>query len=438
MDNSLLTLMESSPSEKVIPTMNIYPFHSFPFQLQTCENGPVRLICRTIFLLAILLVSASFSQARTATFSWTANADQVDGYKLNYKTATSGGPPYSTVLDIGNATTYTLEGLALDQTYYFALTAYRGTEVSDFSDEVVLSAIVAETPPPTPVSAGLSFSKKANAPLVVDFDGSSSTGPPTSYNWNFGDGSIGTGVAVSHTFPTKGDYTITLTVASATNQDATSQAIRLETDAVNALPLAVLSSDIATGEAPLAVNFDASQSSDHDNDPLSYSWDFGDGTVSVSGMNPTHIFDTPGTYSVSLSVNDGRGGISTANSPLIVTANSQTSDPNAIPSAAITFVKSTASATMGGTVIDFAGEGSRPSTDGGAIISYKWDFGDGSALATGASPRHEYAAIATYTVTLMVTDNLGKQATALVDIDLNALQKTKVNITPILQLLLLE
>ena len=42
--------------------------------------------------------------------------------------------------------------------------------------------------------------------------------------------------------------------------------------------------------------------------------------------------------------------------------------------------------------------------DGGAIVSYAWDFGDGGS-GTGATPGHTYASAATYTVTLTVTDD---------------------------------
>ncbi|HSK49245.1 MAG TPA: PKD domain-containing protein [Solirubrobacterales bacterium] len=47
-------------------------------------------------------------------------------------------------------------------------------------------------------------------------------------------------------------------------------------------------------------------------------------------------------------------------------------------------------------------------TDGGSVVRYDWDFGDGSSAANGgASPQHTYAQPGTYTVTLTVTDNEG-------------------------------
>ena len=55
-----------------------------------------------------------------------------------------------------------------------------------------------------------------------------------------------------------------------------------------------------------SVQFNVS-ATDADNDVLTYTWDFKDGTSSTS-QNPTHAFSTPGTYAVSVTITDGRGG----------------------------------------------------------------------------------------------------------------------------------
>lgn len=57
---------------------------------------------------------------------------------------------------------------------------------------------------------------------------------------------------------------------------------------------------------PFQVNFDGSSSSDPENKPLTYQWDFGDLTYG-SGMNPIHTYFFPGTYTVSLKVFDEDG-----------------------------------------------------------------------------------------------------------------------------------
>ena len=58
--------------------------------------------------------------------------------------------------------------------------------------------------------------------------------------------------------------------------------------------------------------------------------------------------------------------------------------------------------------VNFNGTGS---TDDGAILSYEWNFGDGTT-GTGASPSHTYAGPGVYNVTLKVTDNALQSHTA--------------------------
>lgn len=57
------------------------------------------------------------------------------------------------------------------------------------------------------------------------------------------------------------------------------------------------------------VTFDGSSSYDPDNDPLSYFWNFGDGS-SASGAVVTHSYKKTGKYKATLKVEDGRGGTS--------------------------------------------------------------------------------------------------------------------------------
>ena len=75
-------------------------------------------------------------------------------------------------------------------------------------------------------------------------------------------------------------------------------------------------SDPETGEtygpAPLSVDFDASGSTDPENEALSYEWDFGDGGDTASGPNASHTYQTAGAYTATLTVTDERGNADTA------------------------------------------------------------------------------------------------------------------------------
>ncbi len=58
------------------------------------------------------------------------------------------------------------------------------------------------------------------------------------------------------------------------------------------------------GAVTSAIQFDGSLSSDPENDPLNYAWDFGDSTSGI-GATPTHTYTTAGVYTACLTVNDG-------------------------------------------------------------------------------------------------------------------------------------
>jgi len=81
----------------------------------------------------------------------------------------------------------------------------------------------------------------------------------------------------------------------------------------NAAPTAVATASPVSGAAPLNVAFDATGSSDPDTDALTYEWDLdGDGQLDDStDANPSFTYTTPGSYTVTLRVNDGRGGSDT-------------------------------------------------------------------------------------------------------------------------------
>ena len=59
-----------------------------------------------------------------------------------------------------------------------------------------------------------------------------------------------------------------------------------------------------SGETPLTVEFDASQSTDPDDDPITFNWDFGDGAT-ATGATVSHTYDKTGIYTVTLSPDDG-------------------------------------------------------------------------------------------------------------------------------------
>lgn len=77
-------------------------------------------------------------------------------------------------------------------------------------------------------------------------------------------------------------------------------------------PHASAAASPTSGPLPLQVNFDARQSGDPDGDALQFDWDFGDGSSHAKTAQAMHVYGTPGSYTATLTVSDGRGGSDTA------------------------------------------------------------------------------------------------------------------------------
>ncbi|MCC5805822.1 MAG: PKD domain-containing protein [Opitutales bacterium] len=163
------------------------------------------------------------------------------------------------------------------------------------------------------------------APAVgqsIPLDGSASYDPdgyPVYYHWDFGDGQTKQGWELplaNHTYNTAGDYTVILTVTDALgNSDSTSlglsAAIEPNTDPVASYTVL---STAPTGWTEFT--FDASESYDPDDDPVTFHWEFGDG-VTAEGPVVTHTMGV-GVYTPLLTVKDDRGGRGTFAQEIVV------------------------------------------------------------------------------------------------------------------------
>ncbi|HYG78129.1 MAG TPA: Ig-like domain-containing protein, partial [Planctomycetota bacterium] len=158
----------------------------------------------------------------------------------------------------------------------------------------------------------------------------------------------------------------------------------------------VLSAASPTSATPLEPITFTSLGTDADGDTLTYLWDFGDGGTSTD-PNATHAYAAVGSYTAMVTVSDAAGG--TASATVLVqvskapTGRVTTSDVVAFGNLPFTFDAST-------------------STDPeNAIVSYVWNFGDGSPNGSGQVISKIYEQPGTYTVTLTITDAAGVSTT---------------------------
>ncbi len=149
------------------------------------------------------------------------------------------------------------------------------------------------------------------------------------------------------------------------------------------------------GCSPLAVDFSDRSAGQ----VVSWLWDLGDGGTSTE-QNPSHVYATPGIYSVTMTAGGPLGGFDTAARFDYVT------------SAAPTLALFTASPTQ---VCAPIGEVSFTDLSDGFPDSWLWEFGDGTT-STEQHPTHTYASPGLYTVTLTASGSCGTDTKTLIDL----------------------
>jgi PKD repeat protein len=218
-----------------------------------------------------------------------------------------------------------------------------------------------------------------NTPLAVEFT-DRSTGYPTSWIWNFGDGKESSEQSPVHTYWSSGEYTVTLTSA---NEYGTSDASKAYFIHVIPALKSRFVADPKEGKAPLVVKFTDISTGN----PETWIWNFGDGSTSTQ-PNPVHTYSSPGAFHVNLTVTRGLNKDST----------SQTIITGGVP--ATDFVADTTTVSVS-TPVHFTDKTLNSPT------SWSWDFGDG-VTATDQNPTHAYLVKGMYTVILTTTNNNGK------------------------------
>lgn len=209
----------------------------------------------------------------------------------------------------------------------------------------------------------------------------------TSYLWNFG--TAGTSTVVSPgtvSFPGSGTYSVSL--IATTNHNCSDTA----SYNISVFPLPQLNFSVNPDCQTASFSFPSSTSIVPSPGPSSinsYTWNFGDNSLSTLLSPPPHTYSASGNYTVSLSATSNMGCISTVAKTQVV-----------YPMPVVNFT-TTGNMCFGNSTSFSSTSAINPPS---VIYGYSWDFGDG-ATGSGQSPIHTYSTNGSYPVTFTVSSN---------------------------------
>jgi PKD repeat protein len=252
----------------------------------------------------------------------------------------------------------------------------------------------------TPVASFTVSAVQGCAPANIQFTSTSTNA--ASYSWVFGNGNSSSLANPGNIYATPGNYTVTLTVTSASGQSATSST---QINVV-APPVAAFTASSTIACQDYGVIQFQNNSTGYD----SCVWDFGDGTTS-NLVSPSHAYAIDGVFTVKLIVYNtalGCSGIEVRNSYITI---------HPRPSAVITV--DTAE------VCDLNHSFAFSATVAGTVSSWLWDFGDGTTSTTQGNITKVYTVPGNYIVRLILQNSFGCADTSILA------DTIKVNANPV-------
>ncbi len=205
------------------------------------------------------------------------------------------------------------------------------------------------------------------------------------WTWDFGDGGTSGQQNPTHQYSVDGTYDVILEV------EGPGGCADSDTQQVTVFP-----APLADFDAPIVCFGEVTDFADLTviNNAIidTWLWDFGDGNTS-NQQNPSHTYQAPNTYSVTLTVSSDNGCVDDTTINAIV---------NVVPEASYTFTDVCEDSVM--TFINNSND------NGGVITGYLWDFGDfanipalPNSTSTLEDPTFTYLTSGVYDVTLTVS-----------------------------------
>ncbi len=126
---------------------------------------------------------------------------------------------------------------------------------------------------------------------------------PVEARWDFGDGNTATGNSVTHSYSQSGTYTVTFTATNEGSTDSGTCTVRVIAPP-EIVTITANKTTVSTCDDDPSITFSANVRGDA---PLTYRWDFGDGTPTSNQASPTHTYANVGTYTVTLTLSNAGG-----------------------------------------------------------------------------------------------------------------------------------
>jgi len=259
-----------------------------------------------------------------------------------------------------------------------------------------------------PVASFTASALSGTAPLAVNFSAilsSDEDGFITKWEWDFGDGSSGSGESVSHTYTAAGTFPVVLRVTDDDKATDTASKTITVLPAEPPGPTASFTASPTSGNSPLPVSFDASGSSYEGGTISSYEWNFGDGKTGYS-RTMSHTYFSVGNFTVTLTVRASDGKTGTASVQITVTTPGGGTPAAGSPSARFNIDESIGVAPL---QVNFDPSASK-AAEGKTLALFVWSFGDGDAASdiNAAQKTHVYTTddpSEVFSVMLLVLDN---------------------------------
>jgi gliding motility-associated-like protein len=218
-------------------------------------------------------------------------------------------------------------------------------------------------------------------PLNVTFQDASPV-PNSKWEWDFGDGTTGTGSPVNHSYNASGNFNVT-----ATFTDFAGCVIKLTKPSVVTIeaPKVKINTVPAGGCVPFTYTPTATATAM--DGVASYLWDFGDGNTSPLAA-PTHTYNNTGKYNIKLTVTTTGGCTAT-------TTETEGVKVGTPPATSFSIADNDVCASS---PVSFTDNTPQP------VDEWTWDFGDGSSSNT-QNPNHTYLDTGTFIVKLTAFNN---------------------------------